>query len=147
MTLENLVKIGKLKAHEPNHVELVNLLSAVRRNLNDVHVAELSAETRFDIAYKAVMQSGLLALMANGFRPSTSEPGHHATVIQTLPGTIGLSNERMIVLDKLRKKRNLTDYCGLEVSEEEATACLRVAEALIETLNQWLRAHRPEVFD
>jgi hypothetical protein len=147
VTLENLLKIGKLKAHEPNHAELVNLFSAAGRNLKDVHVAGLSAETRFDVAYKAIMQCGLLALMANGLRPSTAEPGHHATVIQTLPRTIGLSNERMIVLDSLRKKRNLADYVGQGISESEAATCLHVAEALIETLKQWLRAHRPEVLE
>jgi hypothetical protein len=27
--------------------------------------------------------------MARGYRPSTNEPGHHATIIQTLPLTIG----------------------------------------------------------
>jgi hypothetical protein len=31
--------------------------------------------------------------------------GHHATIIQTLPVAIGLDNERMIVLDKMRRSR------------------------------------------
>ena len=63
--------------------------------------------------------------MGNGYRPSTNEPGHHATVIQTLPVSIGLENDRMVILDKFRRTRNLNDYSGHIVSEEEAAACIR----------------------
>lgn len=119
------------------------MLTAVRRNLKDARHEDISPESRFDIAYKAAMQCALLAVMANGFRPSTSEPGHHATVIQSLPKTVGLSNERVIILDKLRKKSNLSDYTGEGIGEEEAAACVRAAEDLAATVEQWLRANRP----
>lgn len=145
MTLENLVSIGRLKSHEASAEEFSRLFLAARRNLEDAGVAELSSESRFDLGYKAIMQCALLALMANGLRPSTHVPGHHATAIQTLPITIGLSNERMIVLDKLRQKRNFSDYGGQEVSKEEVAACLRAAQDLIDSVNQWLRAYRPEL--
>src|SRR5229473_7913533 len=92
MTLENLVQIGKLKPHKTTRAEIARLLAAVRRNLKDARHDDISPESRFDIAYKAAMQCALIAVMANGFRPSTSEPGHHATVIQSLPETVGLSN-------------------------------------------------------
>lgn len=121
------------------------MLVAVRRNLKDARHADISPESRFDIAYKAVMQCALIAVMANGFRPSTSEPGHHATVIQSLPKTVGLSNERVIVLDKLRKKRNLSDYSGEGIGEAEASACVRAAEELAATVQQWLRTNRPDL--
>mgnify|MGYP003493728005 FL=1 len=84
-------------------------------------------------------------MMANGYRPSTNEPGHHATVVQSLPTTIGLANERMIVLDQLRKKRNLSDYTGAGVTDEEMVACVRAAEDLAATVEQWLRANRPNL--
>ena len=35
------------------------------------------------------MQLALAAMMASGFRPSTNEPGHHQTMIQSLPLTLG----------------------------------------------------------
>lgn len=144
MTLENLAQIGKVKPHNTSREEIARLMAAVRRNLKDAHLGSISSETRFDVAYKAVMQCRLVALMANGFRPSTNEPGHHATVIQSLPKTVGLSNERVIVLDQLRKKRNLSDYTGEGVSDEQASACVRAAEDLASTVEQWLRANRPE---
>lgn len=145
MTLENLFQIGKVKPHKTTRAEIAQLLAAVQRNLKDARLDAISPETRFDVAYKAVMQCALAALMANGFRPSTNEPGHHATVIQSLPKTMGLASERMIVLDQLRKKRNLSDYTGEGVSEEQASACARAAEDLAATLKQWLRAAHPEL--
>lgn len=142
MTLENLARIGKLKPHSPTRDEIARLIAAAQRNLRDARVAGISAETRFDVAYKAVMQCGLAALMANGFRPSTSEPGHHATVIQSLTITIDLPSERCVVLDKLRRLRNLSDYSGADISEEEAAACIRSAQVVLATLEAWLRSAR-----
>jgi len=62
-----------------------------------------------------------------------------------LAENFGLSNERVIVLDKLRKKRNLSDYSGEGIGEEEAAACVRAAVDLAATVEQWLRTHRPEL--
>jgi hypothetical protein len=59
VTLQNLLKIGRLKAHEPNAAEVQRLLAAIRRNLTDAVATNISAETRFDAAYKAVMQCAL----------------------------------------------------------------------------------------
>ncbi len=145
MTLENLLRIGKLKPHKSTREEVARLLTAMRRNLKDARNAEISPESRFDIAYKAVMQCALVAMMANGYRPSTSEPGQHATVVQSLPTTIGLANERMVVLDQLRKKRNLSDYSGAGITEEEAAACVRAAEELASTVEKWLHAKHPDL--
>ncbi len=145
MTLENLFQIGKLKSHKPTPEEISKLLVASQRNLKDAQIKAISAELRFDAAYKAVMQCALTALMANGYRPSTNEPGHHATVIQSLPKTISLSNDRMITLDKLRRMRNLCDYSSDGISEEETAACIRAAKNLLNDLERWLRAYRPDL--
>jgi hypothetical protein len=144
MSLENLAKIGKLKQHSATSEDAAKLLAAARRNLAETRIKGLSPETRFDLAYKAIMQCGLLAIMGNGYRPSTTEPGHHATVIQTLPVTIGLENDRMVILDKFRRTRNLNDYSGDIVSEAEAAACIRSAETLLNTLTDWLKQNRKE---
>jgi len=119
----------------------------MRRNLADARHTGISPESRFDIAYKAIMQGALVAMMANGYRPSTSEPGHHATVVQSLPTTMGLPGARMVVLDRLRTKRNLSDYTGSGVSDEEAAACVRAAEDLAADVQRWLREGRPELMD
>jgi hypothetical protein len=103
MTLQNLLKIGRLKAHEPNAAEVQRLLAAIKRNLSDAAAAHISDETRFDAAYKAVMQCALVAMLAAGYRPSANEPGHHQTMIQSLPLTLGVSNDAWVVLDALRR--------------------------------------------
>lgn len=125
MTLQNLARIGQLHPHVATPDEVQRLLTAVDRNLTDAALKQNSAETRFDCGYKAIMQCALIAMLASGYRPSTNSPGHHQTMIQSLPLTLGVSNDTWIVLDALRKKRNLADYAGapLELSAaEEAIA-------------------------
>ena len=72
MSLENLLKIGQLKAHPLEAEEIERLLAAAQRNLRDARVTSISPETRFDAAYKAIMQSALAALMMRGY-PSRHE--------------------------------------------------------------------------
>jgi hypothetical protein len=79
VSLENLLKIGQLKVHPADAQEIERLLIAAQRNLRDAHQKSISAETRFDAAYKAIMQSALAALMMHGYRPDTNRPGHHMT--------------------------------------------------------------------
>ena len=69
----------------------------------------------------------MLALHANGFRTLTSKPGHHQTAIQTLPKTVGVTAEQVIILDALRKQRNVADYSGDLVPESAVRACIESA--------------------
>ena len=100
-------KFGQLKPHDTDAAGIGRLLEAARRNIADAKVEAISVETRFDAAYKAVMQLSLTALMANGYRPDTNRPGHHMTVLQSLSTTIGLAGEQVTVLDALRRKYSL----------------------------------------
>ncbi len=143
--LRNLEKIGQLKSHVTSREEMQRLLEAARRNLADAGVDVISSETRFDSAYKAIMQLALAAMMANGFRPDTNRPGHHMTVIQSLPQTIGMSATRMTVLDVLRRKRNLTDYSGGWIDEASMEQCIVEAKDPLRDVEAWLREERPDL--
>lgn len=145
MSLQNLLKIGQLKEHPAEAAEVQRLLAAAARNLTDAAAATISAETRFDAAYKAVMQSALAALLATGYRPDTNRPGHHATLIQTLPLTIGLAQSRVIVLDTLRRKRNLADYTGEDIDDSSVEYCIAEATQLLQDVNDWLKMHHPHL--
>lgn len=90
------------------------------------------------------MQLAMLALHANGFRPLTSRPGHHQTAIQTLSETIGLPVGRMIVLDALRKQRNLSDYSGDVVPMSAVDECFDSAAALMADVKAWLVTNKPQ---
>src|SRR5438876_5662589 len=123
MTLENLLRIGKLKVHAASKVEIDRLLAAAERALGDASVKGLSSDSRLDLAYRAIMQAAFAAMLANGYRPATSEPGHHQLLIQALPKTAGIAAERIRVLDAYRSARNLADYRGVPVSDAIPAEC------------------------
>jgi hypothetical protein len=145
VTLQNLVKVGRVKAHEPSAAEAQRLLAAIRRNLADAEVPNISDETRFDVPYKAVMQCALVAMLSAGYRPATNAPGHHQTMIQSLPLTLGVSNETWVVLDALRRQRNANDYTGQPIAASAVAECLAQAKALEQTVLGHLRAKHPRL--
>lgn len=145
MSLENLAKVGQLHPHVARADEVGRLLEAAQRNLKDARRNENSSETRFDCAYKAIVQCALVALMAAGFRPSTNAPGHHQTMIQSLPLTLGLDNATWIELDAFRKKRNQNDYLGIAISQKEADEAISRATALLDLVRSHLKAQHPHL--
>lgn len=66
MTLENLLGIGRLKPHNATRTEVQRLLGSAESTLNDARLAPMSNNSRLDLAYKAIMQAALAALLANG---------------------------------------------------------------------------------
>lgn len=132
MTLQNLLAIRQLQEYSADPAAVRKLLDAARRNLADARVTEISADNRFDAAYKCLMQCAMLGLWANGYRTSTSKPGHHQTAIQ-------------IVLDALRRQRNISDCEGDPVSEATLSAGLDEARKLLAHTERWLRDHRPDL--
>lgn len=145
MTLQNLLRIGKLKEHAATAEEVQRLLAAIDRSLTDAASNRISAETRFDAAYKAVMQAALVAMLVAGYRPSTGEPGHHQTMIQSLPLTLGVSNDVWVVLDALRRQRNANDYTGKPITEAAVVECIAQARALRATLQSHLESRHREL--
>ncbi len=142
MSLENLVQTGQLKTHVPDRGQIALLFAAAERNLADARNGGTSTETRFDCGYKAIMQSALVALLACGYRPDNKRPGHHAVTIQSLPLTLGIAGTRIAALDKLREKRNLSDYTGAPLDEVATVACVDQATRLLAETRAWLaRTH------
>jgi hypothetical protein len=140
-----LLRIGKLKPHAAERVEVARLLAAAERGLKDAGNAALSGDSRLDLAYRAVAQAALAAMLANGFRPSTSEPGHHQVLIQALPKTIGLPPERLQMLEAYRAARNQSDYRGIPVSDAVAESCVEDGHRLLVDVRAWLQAHRADL--
>ena len=138
MSLDNLVKTHQLVPHEARPAEVQRLLAAAKRNLADAKIPDISDETRFDCAYKTIMQCALVGLLANGYRPATSTPGHHQTMIQALPLTLGVGRDTWVVLDALRKKRNVNDYSGDLMEPEAVAECIERAAALLAHTAEWL---------
>lgn len=144
MTLQNLLAIQSLVEFTAQREDIQRLLTAAERNLNDAAVTAISDENRFDAAYKCVMQCAMVSLMANGYRTSTSKPGHHQTAIQSLALTVGVEAKTVVVLDGLRKQRNINDYDGDPISPTVVEECRRQAKALLAHVRAWLKDHRPD---
>lgn len=145
MTLANLLAIQRLQAFEATPAGVLRLLASAERNLADAGLTGLSADNRFDTAYKAIMQCAMIGLWANGYRTATSQPGHHQTALQALPKTMDLPQDTVIILDALRKQRNLNDYEGDSVTDAAVRECLHRAETLFAHTHQWLKTNRPDL--
>ena len=145
MSLDNLLKINQLQMHAATREAVLRLLEAAKRNIADAHISAVSGENRFDAAYKCIMQCAMVALWVNGYRTSTSQPGHHQTAIQTLPTTIGLPQSTVIILDGLRKQRNVSDYEGDPVSDQAVIECIKQAENLYQFVLDWIKINRTDL--
>ena len=145
MTLQNLLNINRLQAHTTDRIAVRKLLDAARRNLDDSKIASISADNRFDAAYKCVMQCSMIGLWAKGYRTSTSQPGHHQTAIQCLTLTMDVATKAVIVLDGLRKLRNISDYEGDPVSNAALATCVDEADKLLAHTRLWLRLNRADL--
>ncbi len=145
MSLQNLLKIGQLEEHETNAEQVRRMLDSAERSITDARQESISPETRLDAAYRAITQLCMVALWANGFRPSKSKPGHHQTMIQSLVHSIGLDRDQMLLLNTFRVKRNAIDYTGDDVDEASVDACIEAADNLLRHVAQWLTNNKPEL--
>ncbi len=97
MTLQNLLNTGQLAEHETDAVQVRQMLESVRRSINDAKTETISAESRLAAAYRAIMQTSMVALWANGYRPARNSPCDHMTLIQLLPASKSKLHKCMVV--------------------------------------------------
>jgi hypothetical protein len=83
--LENLARIGKLKIEPSAENEINGLIASGVARLRDANNAQLSFESRFDLAYNAAHALSLAALRFHGYRSD-----NRYLVFQALPHTVGL---------------------------------------------------------
>lgn len=121
--LENLVRIGKLKAEPPSRAEIEGLVRSGKNRLRDAENESLNLESRFDLAYNAVHALSLAALRLCGYRSE-----NRYQVFQCLTHTLDLPSELWRVLDNAHRKRNLAEYEGVvDVDAALVAAVIRVA--------------------
>ncbi|QOC23772.1 DNA-binding protein [Wenzhouxiangella sp. AB-CW3] len=139
MTLENLVG-STLHREQATDEEIDRLREKAAIRLDDAQNEQISRESRFDLAYEALLQFGLAALRANHYRPSSSG-GHHMTVLQTLPKTIGFPKEKVRLIDQFRRQRALGLYDGsFDPTAAELNELIDTAKELQKYLNNWLES-------
>ncbi len=106
--LENLVAIGKLKREACTALEFEALVQSGAIRLADAARLDLSAESRFDLAYNASHALALAALRRSGYRSD-----NRYLVFQALPHTLGLEAGIWRVLAKCHELRNRAEYEGV----------------------------------
>jgi hypothetical protein len=137
--LLNLQRIGQLDAVPYSEALLEKMLNVAQSRLQDAKRQDNSLETRFDCAYTAIRAVADAALLKQGFRTSTSKPGHHQTTLQCLVHTLGMDPATVRILDSLRKQRNLSDYDGESITDATFKECLAQAEAMLTLAHKVLR--------
>lgn len=137
--LLNLQRIGQIEAVPFSAELLAKMLNVASSRLQDALRVDNSMETRFDCAYTAIRAVADAALLKQGFRTSTSKPGHHQTTLQCLVHTMGVDPVTVRVLDSLRKQRNLIDYDGELITNSLLQECLDQAQTLLTMAEQLLK--------
>ena len=130
--LENLARIGNLKAEPSAQTEIDGLMRSGAARLRDAQDARLSPESRFDLAYNAAHAFSLAALRRHGYRSES-----RYIVFQCLTHTLKLPAEQWRVLQQAHNKRNLAEYEGDGVIDEALLAALiRIAIEVSTRLTQ-----------
>jgi hypothetical protein len=125
--LDNLTRIGQLKAEPRNETECRRMLVMAQTRLADAQLHNVSLEGRFTSAYNAAHAAALAALRWHGYRSE-----NRYTVFQCLSHTVQWSPAQWRVLDTAHQKRNLAEYEGyLEIEETTVTElCATVTELI-----------------
>ena len=105
--LERLADLHHLKREPPGRAEMEGLIHSATTRLADAQKEDLSAESRFDLAYNAAHALALVALRSKGYRAEK-----RYFVFQTLPHTLGTPVPIWRLLAKCHEQRNRTEYEG-----------------------------------
>ena len=112
-SLQNLLKIGQLKAEPPDQNEFNGLVAAAVNRLRDSENPALSPDSRFSLSYDAAHSLSLAALRWHGYRTE-----NRYMVFQALPHTLSFATSRWRFLDNCHKKRNVVLY-DVDLIEDE----------------------------
>ncbi len=129
--LERLVQGGSLKQEPGDQQEFDGLVHSGKVRLGDAHLAALSTESRFDLAYNAAHALALAALRWHGYRSES-----RYLVFQCLPHTLGVEDQVWRVLALCHDRRNRAEYEGnIDIDEQLVTDLLQAADAVQEKVS------------
>lgn len=131
-----------LKPQPANARDAVAWLQQAQVKLQDARQATVSAGTRMDAAWDAVLLASLAVACAEGWR-TTSERGHHVVAFEGAATAIGLGQARFDALDALRDWRNRKYRAGLVSTAEEASESVALVEPYLGDVAAWFAATCP----
>lgn len=133
--LDNLVKIGSLKAEAPSRKEFDAMVASAQISLADAQNEELETDSQFTLAYGAAHRFALAALRHHGYRSSNRRD----IVFQTLVHTLGTDKADVQTFLRAHNERNLAEYEGRLDIDEKLVADLIAATKRLEAAVGQLR--------
>ena len=128
--LDNLVKIGNLKAEPASKKEFEGMVASARRSLTDAQNESIETDSQFTLAYGAAHSLALAAFRHQGYRSE-----NRITVFQTLVHTLATDNADIQIFLKAHNERNLAEYEGRVDIDEKLLAdlirCTKKLEAAV----------------
>jgi hypothetical protein len=144
MSFESWVKNNWLERLESDADEIARLLALADGRIDDYHkalAARLSADVQLTLAYDAIRVCGTAALRAASYRVTRGNNEHYRT-IAALEFSIDPQGKLIPVLDKLRKRRNMSSYDDYgSISQGEADHCGKMAVRVRKEVEDWIRKH------
>jgi hypothetical protein len=132
--LDNLVRIGRLKAEPGSRNEFAGMVKSARTRLADAQNESLDPDSQFDLAYGAAHRLALAALRRQGYRSE-----NRITVFQTIVHTLGSDHADVQIFLKAHNERNLAEYEGrMEIDEgllADLIRCTKKLEAAVGKLD------------
>jgi len=124
--LDNLVRIGRLKAEPAARNEYLGMVTAARSRLKDAQNQDLDPDSRFDLAYGAAHRLALAALRRVGYRSE-----NRITVFQTLVHTLNTAAPDVQIFLQAHNERNLAEYEGrMEIDEKLLASLIRCTKTI-----------------
>jgi hypothetical protein len=120
----------------------VSCLQAAQVKLNDAQQTVVSAGTRMDAAWDAVLLACLAVACAQGWR-ATSDKGHHAAVFEGAAQAIGLGQGRFDELDALRDWRNRKYRAGQFSTINEVNEAIALVTPFQADVAAWFANQHP----
>lgn len=130
-----------LKRQPANGRDAVHWLRQASVKLTDARQTVISANTRMDAAWDAVLMACLAVACAEGWR-ATSDKGHHQVVLEGTASVVGLTQARMDELDTLRDWRNRKYRAGFTVEPEELVEALAWVSPFLDDVGDWFKKEK-----
>jgi len=138
MTWKDYQRKGQVAAHVTSKAGLDELRAAVRRNLDDAAIEELSDDNRFGIAYQAALLVAKMAIACAGYR--VKGQGAHHTTFEVMPLALGAKHRKTAdYFDRCRRKRNDIAYDSQGVvSSADALELIKQSTAFASDVEAWI---------
>jgi len=145
MTWRDLLEERLVDRHQTSKEELADVRNAVKRNLRDAAIPQLSADNRFGLAYEGALLLAKMAIACAGYRVK-GQGAHHTTFV-ALKLVLGSEIDRTAdYLERCRRTRNRLSYDAAGVAtDQDAAELLAEVTALKEVVQKWIAKNHPNL--